>query len=218
MVNDMAKYFHSKMAGLALVFALFLGAGASNPGIASGDPAALIDETVQALFGEFADRRSELEGNNVALFELVERVASPIFDFNYISKLVLAKSWKKANDDQREEFAEEFRRLMVVTYATALFHYTGNETMTFGETTLKEVKGRQFATVNTEVVIGSEAPVPVVYSLLLDESGEWKIYNLTVGTLNMVINYRNVIQSTIHSEGLDGMIASIRANNEKNYN
>ena len=107
---------------------------------------------------------------------------------------------------------------MVVTYATALFRYTGNETMSFGETAIKEVKGRQFATVNTEVVIGGEAPVPVVYSLLLDESGQWKIYNLTVGSLNLVINYRNVIQSTIQSEGLDGMIASIRENNEKNYN
>ena len=76
---------------------------------------------------------------------------------------------------------------------------------------------RQFATVNTEVFIGEGPPVDVVYSLILDQENNWKIYNLTVADLNMVLNYRNVIQSSIHSEGLDGMIASMRENNEKNY-
>jgi len=214
MVNRLVK----NLTGLAAILALAAGLVSNGATFANEDPAALIDETVQSLFGEFSKRRAELEGNSKELYELVERVASPIFDFDYISRLVLAKSWKKANDQQRREFSDEFRRLMVVTYATALFRYTGNETMTFGETAMKEVKGRQFAAVNTEVVIGDGPPVSVVYSLILNESNQWKIYNLTVGSLNMVLNYRNVIQSTIHSEGLDGMIASIKDNNDKNYN
>jgi phospholipid transport system substrate-binding protein len=214
MVNRLVK----NLTSLAAILAVAAGLVSNGATFANEDPAALIDETVQSLFGEFSKRRAELEGNSKELYELVERVASPIFDFDYISRLVLAKSWKKANDQQRREFSDEFRRLMVVTYATALFRYTGNETMTFGDTTMKEVKSRQFAAVNTEVVIGDGPPVSVVYSLILNESNQWKIYNLTVGSLNMVLNYRNVIQSTIHSEGLDGMIASIKDNNDKNYN
>ena len=156
-----------------------------------------------------------LKGNNVALYKLVDRIAGPIFDFNYISKLILAKSWKKASTEQRNQFSREFKRLIIVTYATALFRYTGNETMEFGETEIKERKGVKFGTVNTEVSINEGEPIPVVYSMIQSD-GQWKVYNLTVGNLNMVLNYRRVVQSTIHSEGIDGMIAKMKANNDKN--
>ena len=200
-------------------FSLILGAGMflSPAGHTNDDPALLVENTVQSLFKEFTGSRSELEGDNPALFSLVDRVASPLFDFDYISKLVLAKSWKSANEGQRDEFAREFKRLMIVTYATALFKYTGNEAMTFGETEIREKKGIQFAKVNTEVTINEGDPIPVIYSLIKDQDKGWKIYNLTVGSLNMVINYRNVIQSSIHSDGLDGTIASMKTNNDNNY-
>ena len=86
------------------------------------------------------------------------------------------------------------------------------------EKMVKEKKGRRFATVNTEVTINDGGPIPVVYSMMENADSGWKVYNLTVGDLNMVINYRNVIQSSIHSEGLDGTIASMKENNDRNYN
>ena len=185
---------------------------------AADDPALVIDEAVQTLLGEFTETREQLEGNNPAVYDLVDRIAGPLFDFNYISKLVMGKSWKEATDQQRQEFSTEFKRLLIVTYATALFQYTGNEAMTFGETRIREKKGRLFATVNTEVTINDGAPITVVYSMVDDDGSGWKVYNLTVGDLNMVINYRNVIQSSIHSTGLDGTIASMKESNDRNYN
>jgi len=210
-VRKLSKYLVTLTA--AVVFA------AGSAGIrAADDPAAVIDQAVQSLIGEFTSSRSELEGNNQAVYELVDRVAGPLFDFGYISKLVMGKTWKSASDVQKQEFATEFKRLLIVTYATALFQYTGNEAMTFGETKIKEKKGRRFATVNTEVTVNEGGPIPVVYSMVENADSDWKVYNLTVGDLNMVINYRNVIQSSIHSEGLDGTIASMKANNDRNYN
>ncbi len=184
---------------------------------ADENPADVVEKTVQSLLDEFAEKRSALEGNNRDLYDLVDRLATPLFDFDYISKLVLAKSWKGASEDQRKEFAVEFKKLIIVTYASALFKYTGNESMEFGETKIKEKKGVKFGTVNTEVSINDGAPIPVVYSMLQKPDEDWKVYNLTVGSLNMVLNYRNVIQSSIHSDGLDGVIANIKENNVKNY-
>ena len=181
----------------------------------SDDPSAVVEKTVTELLDEFVAKRDQLETNNKDLFELVDRIASPLFDFNYISRLVLAKSWKKASELQRLQFAEEFKNLIIVTYATALFRYTGDETMVFGETGIKERQGVKFGTVNTEVTISGGPPISVVYALIKKPDETWKIYNLTVGDLNMVLNYRNVIQSTIHNDGLDGMIASMKENNEK---
>ena len=185
---------------------------------ASEKPAEFVENTVNELLAEFTERRSYLEGNKKDLFELVDRLAGPAFDFGYISKLVLGKNWKSATENQRSEFAHEFKRLLIVTYATALFRYTGNESMEIGDTEIKEKKGKRFSTVNTEVSISDGEPVPVVYSLIDDGTAGWKVYNLTVGTLNMVINYRNVIQSSIHSKGLDGLIAEMKESNDTNYN
>ncbi len=205
------------LTALAISLTLF----ATPQAGANDDPAIIIEKTVNSLLEEFSEKRDQLEGNNRDLFELVDRIASPLFDFDYISKLVLAKSWKKASVQQRQEFADEFKRLLIVTYATALFRYTGNETVEFGESAVKEKKGVRFGTVNTSVSINEQGSIPVVYSLIQDDrrddSHQWKIYNLTVGSLNMVLNYRAVFQSIIHREGLDGMIAGIKDNNDKNY-
>jgi phospholipid transport system substrate-binding protein len=211
----MIDHYRRWVLGLLAVLTISMSQFSIALANASDDPSHVVEKTVNELLDEFIERRDELEQNNKDLFELVDRVASPLFDFNYISRLVLAKSWKKASEQQRLQFAEEFKNLIIVTYATALFRYTGDETMEFGETGIKERKGVKFGTVNTEVTISGGPPIPVVYSLIKKPDESWKIYNLTVGDLNMVLNYRNVIQSTIHNEGLDGMIASMKENNDK---
>ena len=188
------------------------------PAQSSDDPAVFIENTVRNLLAEFTAGRDEYEADRTALFEMVDRMASPAFGFRYMSKLVLAKSWKKASAKQRQDFAEEFRRLMIVTYATGLTEYMGTETMEFRETKIREKQGTLLATVNTEVTIDDNAPpLPVVYSLIRKKGETWKVYNLTVGSLNMVLNYRKVIQSLIHSEGLQGMIENLRNNNDRNF-
>ena len=201
---------------LAILLAICVGNSAGYAA-ANDDPALVIDSTVKSLFDEFTASRDRLESNKDELFVLVNDIASPLFDFNYISKLVLAKSWKKASEQQKTDFALEFKRLLIVTYATALFQYTGEETMSFGETGFREKKGVKLAKVNTEVFINEGSPIPVVYDMIKKEDGDWKIYNLTVGDLNMVLNYRNVIQSSIQSDGLDALILSMKENNQKHY-
>lgn len=201
---------------LRWLIAVWMGLLVAMPsGYAEEDPAVVISERVNTLLDEFVAQREQLEGNKSALFELVDRVASPLFDFNYITKLVLAKNWKKATAEQRLDFATEFKRLLINTYATALFRYT-DQSMTFGETTYKEKQGVRFATVNTEVLAQSGGqPITVVYSMLNPGDG-WKIYNLTVADLNLAINYRNVIQSIVQKEGLEGAIEVMKTKNDKN--
>ena len=69
----------------------------------------------------------------------------------------------------------------------------------------------------SEVILSEGSPIPVEYALIQDDQKVWRIYNLTVGSLNMVLNYRKVIQSSIRTEGLDGTIASMKKNNDRNY-
>ncbi|MXZ80116.1 MAG: ABC transporter substrate-binding protein [Gammaproteobacteria bacterium] len=204
-------------SGAVLLVVFF---AASGSVFAEEDPAALIDRTVRSALDEFLERKEELTGNNPALLELLNRTVVPLFDFDRIARLILARSWKKAGPEQREAFAHEFKRLMIATYSLALFQYTGKEKVRIHEAEIKEKKQRLFATVRTEVILGDEIePVPVDYFLIQAAQGEsWKIYNLSVAGLNMVINYRGVFQATILDRGLDGTIASMKESNDRFMN
>ncbi len=217
-IRSVSQYLLAVSAlSATLFFGLFVHSNAHANDAVNDNPAIIVEKTVNALLGEFSEKRAQLQDNNRELFELVNRIASPLFDFDYIAKLVLAKSWKKASAQQRKTFANEFKRLIIVTYSTALFQYTGNKTIAFGKSKIKEKKGVKFGTVNTEINLGEGNTIPVNYSLIQRNDQQWKIYNLTVGSLNMVLNYRNIIQASVHSEGLARVIVSMKANNDKHY-
>lgn len=185
---------------------------------AAEKPQALIERTVQDLLDQFTARREALESDQRELFALVDRVASPLFDFERISKLVLAQNWRRASAQQRDEFRDEFRKLLIATYATALHKYSGDQRMAFNASKITERKGRKFAEIKSEVTLADDAePIAVVYSLLLDKQGNWKIYNLTVGSLNMIVSYRNAYASLIGELGMDGVLEKMKLSNAEHF-
>ncbi len=196
------RWFVCTLAASLLTFTM--------PGFAETSPEKVIQTTVDHLLESFTSQRSELEDDNNKLYALVDEIAVPIFDMPRISKLVLSKNWKLASEQQRNEFAVGFTSLLIKTYATALFKYTGNEKFEFTRTDIKTVKGREFATVKSKVQIGDVAPIPVDYSMMKQADGSWKIYNLTVDGLNMVINYRKSYATIIKDKGLDQLILSLQ--------
>jgi len=196
---------------------VFCTASVTALSITEEKPELVIERTVSQVLNKFLNQRSELEKDRKRLYSLVDELVSPLFDFAYISKLILAQSWKSASNEQKKQFAEEFKKLLIITYATALFQYTGEEKMVFKEGKVRERKGVLFTKVHSEVTLIGDNSVPVEYALIQNKQKQWKIYNLTVGDLNMVLNYRNVIQSSIRSKGLDEIIVTMKANNDKNY-
>jgi len=195
-----------------------LAPGAAVAQVAPEEPQALIERKVQELLDQFTARRAELEADRRALFALVDQVAAPLFDFERIAKLVLAQNWRRASAEQRAEFRDAFRQLLIATYATALHQYSGDERMTFTASKITERKGRKFAQVSSEVTLADGAePIAVEYALLLDKRGAWKIYNLTVGSLNMIVNYRNTYASSVGELGIDGVIAEMKRVNAGNF-
>ena len=180
-------------------------------------PDFVLQQTIHEVFDQFVMQRDALEKDKRKLYRLVDELASPLFDFSHIAKLVLAKSWKSADADEKKQFETEFKKLLIVTYATALFQYTGEEKMVFQGAKITKQKDRLFAKVDSEITLGQGNPIPIVYSMIQNRQKQWKIYNLKIGSLNMVLNYRNVIQASIRSSGLQGTIAAIKENNDKVY-
>ena len=94
-------------------------------------PDQLIRQTVERLIDELTERKAELERDRGQLYELVERVIVEHIAVDKVAKLVLARHWRNASLEQRTRFADEFKNLLIRTYASALFDYTGHEEMSF---------------------------------------------------------------------------------------
>lgn len=182
-----------------------------QPANASIMPDVVVETTINDLIEQLEARRTELEKDKQKLFQMVEDVVVPHFEIQMIARLVLGKHWRTASEKQREAFAEEFKKLMIRTYATALFEYTGNEKMVVKPLRIKD--GDKRAKVETKITLPGAPPVPVNYSFILTKSGDWKIYDVKIDGISLVTTYRSSYGQAVQNKGLDILIDELKKKN-----
>lgn len=182
-----------------------------QPANASIMPDVVVETTINDLIEQLEARRTELEKDKQKLFQMVEDVVVPHFEIQMIARLVLGKHWRTASEKQREAFAEEFKKLMIRTYATALFEYTGNEKMVVKPLRIKD--GDKRAKVETKITLPGAPPVPVNYSFILTNSGDWKIYDVKIDGISLVTTYRSSYGQAVQNKGLDILIDELKKKN-----
>ena len=167
-------------------------------------PDQLIRQTVERLIDELTERKAELERDHSQLYELVEREIVEHIAVDKVAKLVLARHWRNASLGQQTRFADEFKNLLIRTYASALFGYTGREQMDFRP--LQLTGDGRTAVVRTNVKLPGVRAFPVNYKFFRLESGEWKIFDVTIDGISLVTIYRVSYSRIIQTKGLDGLI------------
>lgn len=112
---------------LILAFGLLIYGGVSATLIDPVNPLDLVKQTTDMVLSRINGQRSELKTSPGKVYELVNELVLPRFDFKYMSQLVLGKYWSRSNEEQRSEFVRAFRELLVRTYATTLLNYADQE-------------------------------------------------------------------------------------------
>ncbi|MEO6696814.1 MAG: ABC transporter substrate-binding protein, partial [Gammaproteobacteria bacterium] len=109
-----------------ILFALLLVLG--SIGVSASMPAdELVRETSEHMLTALKKEHDAIKGNPAKLYALTEEIILPHFDFERISSWVLGKYWREATPEQKSRFTQEFRNLLVRTYATAMLEYSGQE-------------------------------------------------------------------------------------------
>ncbi len=194
---------------LGILF-LLLGAG-SGWATSGSDPQALVKETSERMLTVLREQREQLQDNPERIYALVEDIVLPHFDFTRMSRWVLGKYWRKATPEQRRRFENEFRMLLVKTYATSLLEFVDDR---FRYPPLRVDKGARKVTVRTDVLRSGAAPVRIEYRLFRSRDG-WKAYDVLVEGISLVANYRSSFAEEIRQKGLDGLIARLAEHNSK---
>lgn len=167
--------------------------------------------TSDKVIARIKTEREALRADPKGLYNLVHELILPHFDFVRISQWVLGKHWRTANPQQRSKFIEEFRTLLVRTYAMALLEYADRPIKFLpvhadpqGET----------VTIKTEVEGPGNQPVPMNYRLHI-KGNEWKVFDVSVDRVSLISTYRASFASEIRQGGLDALISSLETKNTR---
>jgi phospholipid transport system substrate-binding protein len=179
------------------------------PALAQEAPDALVKrvsaETIQAIKSD----PKIAAGDPARVREVIETKLLPNFDFERMTALAMGRNWAKATPEQQKRLTDEFRTLLVRTYSNALTQYRDEQL------DVKPVRADAAATevtVRSEVVRQGRPPVQIDYGMAKTAQG-WKAYDVIVGGVSLVTNYRDEFNEQIKSGGVDGLIKTLAAKN-----
>ena len=190
-------------AALALSL-LLLGAAPASPEEAAAARATIEQVMITVLATLRDDQLGAAEKK-----QQIEAIAVARFDFERITKLVLARNARRLNDEQRAQFLEEFRRHLSITYVRRLSRFTDEEVQ-LGAT---QVHKNGDVTVKTLVVGGPATGVTLDYRMRRRD-GDWYAIDLVIEGISMIQNFRAQVQEIVSSRGPDGLIDALRQKNE----
>ncbi len=196
MIKGMTSRF---LPALLMMFAALTANAVPTPGNIS--PQELVRDTSSRMLSALRDEREAIVSNPGRLYELVADIVLPYFDFERMSQWVLGKNWRTATPEQRVRFVEQFRKLLVRTYGTALSDYADEKIIYLPHSDSGDgVK----VTVRTEIEQGGST-IPIYYSMYNSKDG-WKVYDVAISGVSLVTNYRSTFASIIRGEGMGSLI------------
>lgn len=149
------------------------------------------------------------EGEVEALSELVYDSVAEHFDFEAMTRLAVGKHWRAAEVGEQEALVCEFRTLLVRTYSVALQNFDDYQ---IDYRPLDVDAGAKQTTVQTLVSKEGGKPIRMDYRMLAREDG-WKVYDVLVDGVSLVVNYRSLFGSTVEKSGMEGLIRLLREKN-----
>lgn len=197
----MIKRFMTAVLGLLLV-------GAAASAGAQAGPVEVVRDTAERVLDQLRNDRARYQDDR-ALFGLVREVVFPHLDRERTAQWVLGANWRKATPAQRAQFVEEFSELLLRTYGTALRQYD-SEKLNFLPVNAPE--GADRVTVRTEIVRPDGPKVSVDYRLT-NRSGEWKVYDVVIENVSLVVTYRSEYAAIIKRDGMDGLLKQLADRN-----
>jgi len=156
-----------------------------------------------------ADRAIQA-GDMRKLAALVDNQVMPALNFQRMTASAVGRYWRQATPAQQLSLQNEFKALLVRTYAGALGQVRNQRI---------DVKPLRGNANDPEVVVRTEvrgAGEPIQLDYRLEQAGGagWKIYDVNVMGIWLVETYRGSFSQEIAQSGIDGLIAKLHDKNK----
>ena len=169
-------------------------------------PEDLVKKVTEDVLGTIQSDRKLQEGDRQKALKLAEEKVLPHIDFKEAMSLAMGKSWHQATPEQQAQLVNSFRSMLVRIYSNAIERYRGQ--------TMKVMPVRMQPNA-TEVVVRNQyispgkPPTPIEYSMKKTPEG-WKIYDIAVEGVSLVLTYRAEFENITRTSGVDGLIKRLQ--------
>lgn len=150
-------------------------------------------------------------GNQKKVVDLVEKKVLPHFNFVRMTQLAVGRHWRDASLAQRKQLVEEFRSLLVQTYAAT---FTAYRDQSIEYRPLRMQPGDTDVVVRSLINQSGGKPVTVDYKMQKSDTG-WKVYDVVVGDLSLVQSYRGSFNTEVQKGGIDGLVKALTEKNRQ---
>jgi phospholipid transport system substrate-binding protein len=175
-------------------------------------PDALV-KTVTLEVVDIVQKDKEIQkGDRKKVVALIDAKVLPHFSFQTMTSSAVGRNWDKATPEQKAQLMEEFKTLLVRTYASAIAAYSSQK---FDFRPLRAKPTDTDVTVNVRVLQSGNQAVTIDYDMEKRPTG-WKVWDVRVGGISLVANYRTEFDNLIREGGIDGLIKALRAKNSSN--
>ena len=143
--------------------------------------------------------------------EFVEAQVAPHFDFPRMSRLAVGRAWRQTTPEQREAITQEFRKLLIRSYASAFTRLKGIKIEVLP---LRPSENPDWALVESVIKLPTAIAQPISLNYDMERiDGNWKVFDLQIDGASLIINNRNIFQREIQSSGIEGLIYTLKQKN-----
>jgi len=188
-----------------LLFTIVLALFVCNPSWATTEDRSSPTSVVQLVVEQVLEVLKDTNLEQGARREKIRSLIAPHFDFEAMSRSILARNWKKASKEQRDRFIELFSNLLENTYIVAMEAYTNQKIRITGE----KRKGKR-ALVKAVIEQDTGVVTPINYRMRQNPDG-WYAYDVIIEGVSLVSNYRSTFQTVVKRDGMDGLLEQLAA-------
>ena len=186
-------------------------------------PESVVEETFRASLNSLLEHHEAIAEDPSVGEALIDEVLSPRVHFELMSRLILGRHWRDADEQQQERFVAAFQEHVVRTYSRMLADNIdealdmvdgrgAGDILRIDRVSEPDQHGR--VTVRTTLRFDGTS-VPVHYRMIETEAHGWLVYDVVIGNISFVTNYRQEYGSAIRRDGVEGLVSRLEARNER---
>ncbi len=162
-------------------------------------------ETVRTEVSKVLDVLRNKSLKEEAKREKLRAIYSEMFDQEELSRWSLGRNWNALSEAQRKEFLPLFQQVLEKAYGDKILAYT-DEKIVFD----KEVPiAKNRVEVQTRAITKSKE-IPIYYRVVQEKDGTWKVYDVVVENVSLVMNYRSQFNDILAKNKPDELLEILR--------
>lgn len=188
----------------------FTGTAQAQQATDASSPEALVKTVVNDVMATVRSDKDMQAGNLGKITALVEQKILPNANFGKTTQIAMGRNWSKATPEQQKIITDEFKTLLIRTYAGAIAQIRDQQVQ------FRPYRGTAEdtdATIRTQVINKGE-PIQMDYRLEKTAEG-WKVYDINVLGAWLTEAYKGSFNTIVTQQGVDGIIKTLQDRNRQ---